>query len=129
MNDPITDMFNRIKNAEAVFKDSVELPYSDIKMRIAEILKATGFIGDCKKKGAKVSKTIKIDLKYDNHEPALSGFKRISKPGQRIYVGHQDVHTVRNGYGIAIISTSRDLMTDKKARKEKIGGELIAKVW
>jgi small subunit ribosomal protein S8 len=129
MTDPITDMFNRIKNAQAVFQESVELPYSDLKMQIAETLKEAGFILDCKKKGAKAVKAIKLDLKYEKQRPALSGFKRISKPGQRIYVSRSEVKPVRNGFGLAIISTSKGLINDKKARKERVGGELMIKVW
>ncbi|MDD5146541.1 MAG: 30S ribosomal protein S8 [Candidatus Pacebacteria bacterium] len=129
MTDPITDMFNRIKNAQAVFQESIELPYSDLKMQIAETLKESGFILDCKKKGAKAAKTIKIDLKYEKQRPVLSGFKRISKPGQRIYVSRSEVKPVKNGFGLAIISTSKGLINDKKARKEKVGGELMVEVW
>ncbi|MCX6790844.1 MAG: 30S ribosomal protein S8 [Candidatus Gribaldobacteria bacterium] len=129
MTDPITDMFNRIKNAQAVFKDSTEMPYSEVKMQIAEILKESGFIEDCKKKGVKTQKTIKVDFKYDKHQAAFSGYKRISKPGQRIYISHQEVRPVKNGYGVAIISTPKGLMSDKQARRAKVGGELMVEVW
>jgi small subunit ribosomal protein S8 len=129
MTDPITDMFNRIKNAEAVFNDSVEMPYSEVKMRIAEILKDNGFIIDCKKRGAKSSKVIKIDLKYEKQQPGILGFKRISKPGQRIYGQRHSIKRVKDGYGLAVVSTPRGLMTDQTARKAKLGGEIMIEVW
>ena len=139
MVDPITDMLNRIRNAQAVLKETVEVPFSNLKYEIAKILEKNGFIEKVEKKGKKTKKIIEITLKYlpaealakegDNKIPAISGLKRISKPGQTIYLGHRQIKRVKGGYGIAIISTSKGLMTDKEARKQKIGGEVICEIW
>jgi len=129
MVDPITDMLNRIRNAQAVLKETVEVPFSNLKYEIAKILEKNGFIEKVEKKGKKTKKIIEITLKYDNKIPAISGLKRISKPGQTIYLGHRKIKRVKGGYGIAIISTSKGLMTDKEARKQKLGGEVICEAW
>ena len=129
MTDPITDMLNRIKNAQAVFHQTVDIPFSNLKYEIAKILEKQGFVEKIEKKGKKVKKFIEITLKYDNKVPAISGLKRISKPGQRIYLPAKKIKSVRRGYGIAIISTSKGLMTDKEARKQKLGGEILCEIW
>ncbi len=129
MTDPITDMLNQIKNAEAVGKTEVFIPLSKIKSEIADILSKTGFVGEVKKTSKGKLKILKITLKYDNQVPAMEGFKRVSKPGQRIYQGYTSIKKVRGGYGIAIISTSKGLMTDKDAKLKKMGGEVICKIW
>jgi len=122
-------MLNRIRNAQAVLKETVEVPFSNFKYEIAKILEKNGFIEKVEKKGKKTKKIIEITLKYDNKIPAISGLKRISKPGQTIYLGHRKIKRVKGGYGIAIISTSKGLMTDKEARKQKLGGEVICEAW
>jgi small subunit ribosomal protein S8 len=129
MTDPITDMLNQIKNAEAVGKTEVLVPLSKIKNEIAEILSKEGFLGEVKKTTKGKIKILKITLKYDNEVPAIAGFKRVSKPGQRIYEGFSEIKKVHGGYGISIISTSKGLMTNKDARYKKIGGEVICQVW
>ncbi|MDD4989926.1 MAG: 30S ribosomal protein S8 [Candidatus Pacebacteria bacterium] len=129
MTDPITDMFNRIRNAQIVFHKTTDVPYSKLKYKIAEILKAEGFILDCKKRGKKPYQIIKIQLKYNEKVPAVSGFKRISKPGQRIYKRANDIAKVKSGYGFAVISTTQGLFIDKEARKNKLGGEVMVEVW
>ena len=132
MTDPITDMLNQIKNAQAVLKETVEIPFSNLKYEIAKILEKNSFVKKVEKKGKKTKKIIEIILKYDGKTPAISGIKRISKPGQRIYLGHHQIKRVRGGYGIIIISTSKKgegLMTDKEARKQKIGGEVLCEIW
>ena len=129
MTDPITDMLNQIKNAEAVGKTEVLVPLSKIKNEIAEILFKEGFLGEVKKTTKGQLKILKIVLKYENEVPALEGFKRVSKPGQRIYNAVSEIRKVRGGYGISIISTSKGLMTNKDARYKKIGGEVICQVW
>ncbi len=129
MTDPITDMLNQIKNAEAVGKTEVLIPLSKIKNEIANILSKEGFVGEVKKATKGKIKSLKITLKYDNEVPAIAGFKRISKPGQRIYEGFSEIKKVRGGYGISIISTSKGLMTNKDARYKKVGGEVICKIW
>lgn len=127
--DPITDMLNRIRNAQAVLHPTVDVPFSEFKYKIAKILEKKGFITEAKKRGKKTEQFINIVLKYENNIPAISGIKRISKPGQRIYLPWQEIKKVKGGYGIAIISTSKGLMTNKEARKQKVGGEVICEVW
>jgi small subunit ribosomal protein S8 len=122
-------MLNQIKNAQAVGKTEVLVPLSKIKNEIAMILSKENFIGEIKKTTREKIKALKISLKYDNGMPAISGFKRVSKPGQRIYEGFSEIKKVRGGYGISIVSTSKGLMTNSEARKQKLGGEIICKVW
>ena len=129
MTDPITDMLNQIKNAEAVAKTEVLVPLSKLKNEIAEILFKENFIGEVKKTTKGKIKSLKIVLRYNNEVPAITGFKRVSKPGQRIYQGFSEIKKVHGGYGISIISTSKGLMTNKDARYKKIGGEIICQVW
>ncbi len=130
MTDPITDMLNRIRNAQAVHHQTVDIPFSNLKYEIAKILEKEGFVEKVEKKGRRVKKIIEISLKYDENKlPFISGLKRISKPGQRIYLPAEKIKRVKSGYGIAIISTSKGLMTDKEARKNKLGGEIICEIW
>jgi small subunit ribosomal protein S8 len=126
---PIADMLNRIRNAQAVQKETVEVPFSNMNLEIAKILEKNDFVGKAEKKGKKMKKIIEIDLKYDGKTPAVSGLKIISRPGQRIYVQSKNIKIVRGGYGISIVSTSKGLMTNKEARKQKVGGELICEIW
>jgi small subunit ribosomal protein S8 len=118
-------------NAQAVAKKQATVsPCSNMKFQILEILKGEGFILDAKKKGKDPKKKILVDLKYnEDGTPALSRIKRISKLGKRVYVSVQEIKRVRSGYGISIISTSKGLMTNKEARKQKVGGEMIAEIW
>lgn len=129
MTDPITDMLNQIKSAQAVGKPEVLLPLSEIKYQIANILSKQGFVGEAKKTSKGKLKMLKINLKYDNGVPAIAGVKRVSRPGQRIYDAWHGIKKVHGGYGISIISTSKGLLTDKEARKQKIGGEIICQIW
>ncbi len=129
MTDPIADMLNRIRNAQAVLQPTVDIPFSNLKYEIAKILAKYGFVGKIEKKGKKIKKIIEITLKYDDKIPAISGLKRISKPGQRIYLPTKKIKRVRGGYGIVIVSTPRGLMADKETRKQRLGGEIICEVW
>jgi len=129
MTDPISDMLNRIRNAQAAGLSAVEIPFSEFKYEIAKILEKNKFIDKLEKKGKKTKKVIEITLKYEDKIPAISGLKRISKSGQRIYLNHRKIKKVRGGFGIAIISTSKGLMINKEARKQKLGGEIICEVW
>ena len=129
MTDPITDMFNQIKNAQSVRKTMVEIPFSKAKFEIVRILNEEGWTENFLKKVKKVQKKIKITLKYEDKIPKISNFKRISKPGRRVYKRWKDIKFVRQGFGMAIISTSKGLMGDKKARQQKLGGEVICEVW
>lgn len=127
--DPITDMLNRIRNAQAVLHPQVAVPYSDLKYEVAKLLEKNNFIAKANKIGKKEKKLIEIDLKYEDKVGVIAGLRRISKPGQRIYLPAQKIRPVKGGYGISIVSTSRGLMTDKEARKQKIGGEVLCEIW
>ena len=130
MTDPIADMLTRIRNANVMRYKEVEVPASKIKVEIARILKEEGFISDYKIKKNNVQNIISLNLKYgQNKERVITGLKRISKPGLRVYASVEELPRVLNGLGIAIVSTSKGLMTDKKARKESLGGEVLAYIW
>lgn len=130
MTDPIADMLTRIRNANTVRHEIVEIPASNIKKEVAEILKREGFIRDAEYIEDSKQGLIRIFLKYGpNNERIITGLKRISKPGLRVYTKSTDVPKVLGGLGIAIISTSQGLLTDKEARNTKIGGEVIAYIW
>ena len=127
--DPIADMLTSIRNAQAVSKETVKVPFSKLKFELAKVLEKNGFLKKVEKKGRGIKKFIEIKLKYEDKIPVISGIKKISKPGQRIYSGSKELRPVRSGYGISIISTSKGLMTNKEARKQNIGGEVICQVW
>lgn len=129
MLDPITDMLNRIRNAQAVLHPKVEFPFSNLKYEIAKTLEREGFIQKAEKRGRKEKKSIEITLRYDNDTPTIAGLKRISKQGQRIYTKAKELRPVKGGYGIAIISTPKGLMTNKEARKKGLGGEILCEIW
>ena len=129
MTDPISDMINRILNAQAVLHPTVSVPFSNFKYEIAKILEKEKFLDKIEEKGKKVKRAIEITLKYENKIPAISGLKRVSKPGQRIYAEAKEIKKIKGGYGLAIISTPKGLMTNKEARKRKLGGEIILEVW
>ena len=129
MQDPISDMLTSIRNAQAVLKPTVSFPYSNLKYEIAKILERKGFIEKLEKKGKKTNRTIEMVLKYEEKVPVISGLKRVSKPGQRIYMGYTKIRPIKDGFGMAVISTSKGLMTDKEARKQKLGGEVIFEIW
>ena len=129
MSDPITDMLNQIRNAQAVFKPEVSVPFSRLKQGIAQILVDEGFLSGVKKALKKDDRMLKINLKYNQDAPAISALKRVSKPGQKVYVQAVQIKPVKGGRGIAVISTSKGLMTNKRARKERIGGEVLCEVW
>jgi len=129
MTDPITDMLNQIRNAQAVKKPEVLVSLSKIKFEIAKILSEQNFLGEVKKAAKGKQKGLKITLKYDNGEPAIAGLRRISKPGQRIYAEVSEIKKVRGGFGISVVSTSKGLMTGGDARKNKLGGEVLLEVW
>lgn len=129
MTDPIADMLTRIRNAIAAKKDTVSMPSSKEKKAIAKILKEEGYISDFSVSGDD-KKTLTIDIKYGpNGEKVISGLRRISKPGLRVYANAENLPRVLNGLGTAIISTSHGVMTDKNAKKNHVGGEVIAYVW
>ena len=129
MNDSISDMLTRIRNANDARHDTVDVPYSKVKKAIADILVAEGFVASADTLGEGTHKTIRITLKYEGKTKVLQGLKRISKPGLRIYANVEELPRVLNGLGIAIISTSKGIMTDKEARKQNVAGEVLAYIW
>ena len=130
VTDTIADMLTRIRNVNSMGYAEVTIPASKLKIEMAKILKEEGFIKDYKVSSENVQKTIELTLKYGNKkERVITGLKRISKPGLRVYVKSDEVPKVLNGLGIAIISTSKGIMTDKEARKQNLGGEVLAYIW
>lgn len=130
MTDPIADMLTRIRNANMVGHEKVEIPGSNLKRQIAEILKREGFIRDTEFIPDNKQGIIRIFLKYGpNNERVITGLKRISKPGLRVYAKREQIPRVLGGLGIAILSTSKGVMTDKEARRSQVGGEVICYVW
>lgn len=130
ITDPIADMLTRIRNALVAKHDSVEVPLSKMKKAIADILTEEGFINGYEVVEGEVQSVMKVNLKYGpNNEKVISGIKRISKPGLRVYANSEKLPVVLNSLGIAIISTSKGIMTDKKARAAHVGGEVLAYVW
>ncbi len=128
--DSVADMLTTINNAQIVSKKQISVPYSEFKFRIAELLQKEGYILNVEKKGRVPSKKIIIDLKYkENGTPVISKIKKISKQGQRIYKTSSEIRPVKSGYGLAIISTSKGVMTNKEAKKNNVGGEIICEVW
>lgn len=128
--DPIADMLTRIRNANMVSHETVEMPSSKLKVELAKLLKEEGYIIDYSIKEVGKFNFLTIELKYDEkHKPVISNLKRISKPGLRSYCKSKNLPQVLGGLGIAIISTSKGLMTDRKARKESLGGEILCYVW
>ncbi len=130
LSDPIADMLTRIRNASAARKPTVEMPATRIKAQVAEILKREGFIVDADVAGDGATRVLRIRLKYTpEEEPVIRGIKRISRPGRRDYVGADGLPRVLNGIGVAILTTSSGLMTDREARRAKVGGEVLCHVW
>lgn len=129
ISDPIADMLTRIRNAIMARHDSVLVPASRTKLSIARILKEEGFIGDYEVLRGKPHRAIKIHLKYDNNQPAISGLERVSKPGLRVYTHTKEIPRVYGGLGIAIVSTSKGVKTGQQAWHSGIGGELLCYVW
>jgi small subunit ribosomal protein S8 len=129
MNDPISDMLTRLRNATAAGQSSLTLPYSKLKSDIAQILKKEGYIKDSELVTEDGHQAIKIQTKFVNKTSAISGLKRVSRPGLRRYVGAGEIPRVLGGMGIAVLSTSRGILTGHEARKQKIGGELLAYIW
>ena len=130
MTDPIADMLARLRNANAAYHDTVGMPSSTIKVRIAEILKQEGYIAGFTVEDAEVGKSLVLSLKFGpTRERSIAGIKRVSKPGLRVYAKKDNLPRVLGGLGIAIISTSGGLMTDKQANKRCVGGEVLAYVW
>ena len=129
LSDPIGDMIARIKNAQSRSHKKVNLPSSNFKIKIADILKNEGFIKDFKVENINNKATLLLELKYHSGNPVISAFERVSKPGRRIFSSADSLPKINNGLGIAIVSTPKGVMSDVDARKQKIGGEIICKVF
>jgi small subunit ribosomal protein S8 len=130
MTDPVADFLTRLRNANSAFHEEISLPYSKLKANIAEILKTEGYVQAVKVVDGEVGKTLQVELKYGpNRERSISGIKRVSKPGLRVYAKSTEIPRVLGGLGIAILSTSSGLLTDRQASKKGVGGEVIAYVW
>ena len=127
--DQIADMFTRIRNAQSAGKVDVAMPASNFKLSLSKLLHECGYIEEVSIFSEGNKKYLRLRLKYVDNSPAIKGIKRISSQGQRIYVGRNKIPHVKNGFGIAIISTSRGVMTDSQARKQGVGGELIGEIW
>jgi small subunit ribosomal protein S8 len=130
LSDPIADMLTRIRNANMALHPETTMPSSKLKEQVARILSEEGFIDGYKVEDARVGKQLTVKLRFDgNRQPILSGIKRVSKPGLRVYSSASDVPRVRGGIGISIVSTSDGVMTDREARRRNVGGEVLCKVW
>jgi small subunit ribosomal protein S8 len=130
MTDPIADMLTRLRNANSAYHDTVSMPYSKIKSHVAEILQQEGYIAGWRVEDAEVGKNLVVILKYGNsRERSIAGIKRVSKPGLRVYAKKDNLPKVLGGLGVAIISTSGGLLTDKQAKMRGVGGEVLAYVW
>jgi len=130
MTDPIADMLTRLRNANSAYHESVTMPYSKLKSSIAEILQREGYIANFEVEDAEVGKTLTLNLKFGpNRERSLAGLRRISKPGLRVYAKSTNLPKVLGGLGVAILSTSSGLLTDREAKDKGVGGEVLAYIW
>ena len=130
MTDPIADMLTRLRNANQAYHDDVAMPYSKLKSRVADILRSEGYIGGWRVEEAEVGSTLVLDLKFGPaRERSIAGLRRVSKPGLRVYAKSTNLPRVLGGLGVAILSTSSGLLTDRQASKQGVGGEVLAYVW
>ena len=130
MTDPIADMLTRIRNASMARHDRIDLPHSRLKQHVADVLKAEGYLGDVRVSEGEERKTLTLVLRYGrDRQSAIDGVRRVSTPGRRVYVPHDRIQRVCSGMGISILSTSRGVMTDREARRQRVGGELLCEVW
>ena len=129
VTDSIADLITRSRNAGIANHKTVDIPMTSLKFEITKILKDQGFIDDCERIEGEIQDTIKVTLRYYKRQPAINEIKRTSKPGRRLYVSASDLPRIKNGLGIAIVSTSKGVMADKQARKFNVGGEVLCSVW
>jgi small subunit ribosomal protein S8 len=130
MTDPIADMLTRIRNASMARHDRVELPHSNLKEHVAFVMKAEGYLDDVRASEGEDPKLLTLVLRYGrDRQAAIDGLRRVSTPGRRVYVRHDRIDRVCSGMGISILSTSRGVMTDREARRQRVGGELLCEVW
>ncbi|MEI7719799.1 MAG: 30S ribosomal protein S8 [bacterium] len=128
VTDPISDFIIRLQNASRTNKESVSLPFSKMKLAIAEVLKREGYLSDVEGK-SKTGNTLSVGLKYKNGKPVITGVKRISKPSRRMYMGVKELRPVKRGYGLLVLSTPAGVVTGKQAREQKVGGEALFEIW
>lgn len=126
--DPVSDMFIRIKNAQMAGHDTVSIPYSKFKHDILKALERAKYIGKVERRGKRVRKILEVELIYRDENPAISGIKLISKPSRRLYTSYKDLRSARHG-GVVLLTTPKGVMTDKEAKREKVGGQLLAEIW
>ncbi|MEZ4156421.1 MAG: 30S ribosomal protein S8 [Candidatus Paceibacterota bacterium] len=125
-----TEILTQIRNAQAAGKESVKLPFSNMNLAILELLSKRGFVGAVEKKGRMPKRVIDVALNYDeNGNGSIQGVRFVSKPSRRLYVGYKDMKSVRQGYGMAVVSTSKGIMNEQQARKEKVGGQMLFEIW
>jgi len=130
MTDPIADMLARIRNAGMAKHQELVIPASNTKLAIARVLVETGFLEDVRVEAREGRATLVVRMRYDDDgQPLVDGLKRVSRPGRRVYVGHEEIPRVRNGLGVAVISTSKGILSDRAAREASIGGEVLCEVW
>jgi small subunit ribosomal protein S8 len=130
MTDPVSDMLTRLRNAALARHERVDMPHSNLKERIAHVLKAEGYVDDVRTSEGQGPKVLTVILRYGRErQSAIDGVRRVSKPGRRVYVPFDRIPRVRSGMGVSILSTSRGVMTDREARKQRVGGELLCEVW
>jgi small subunit ribosomal protein S8 len=130
MTDPIADMLTRIRNGALARHDRVEMPHSKLKEHVADVMKSEGYLDDVRVSEGDERKTLTVLLRYGrDRDPAIDGLRRVSTPGRRVYVRHDRIERVCSGMGISILSTSRGVMTDREARRQRVGGELLCEVW
>ncbi len=129
VTDPIADLLIRVKNANQAGKSEVLMPFSKIKHNIATLLSKEGYVGDVSSRGKKTIKDLVITLKYDSDKPVINGTERVSKPSRRMYLSVREVFPVKHGKGLLVLSTPKGILTDKQARKERVGGEALFKIW
>jgi small subunit ribosomal protein S8 len=130
MTDPISDMLARIRNGSLARHDRVDMPHSNLKKHVAEVLKLEGYLDDVRESEGEGRKTLTIVLRYGKDKSsAIDGVRRVSAPGRRVYVRYDRIPRVRSGMGVSILSTSRGVMSDRQAREQKVGGELLCEIW
>ena len=129
VTDPIADFLIRIKNANLAHKDEVVMPFSKIKQELANVLVREGYVTETSRRGKRTIKDLVVTLKYNSDKPAITGTKRVSSPGRRLYMGVREIHPVKRGQGILVLSTPKGVVTDKQARRERVGGEALFQIW
>lgn len=129
VTDPIADFLIRIKNANLAHKTEVVMPFSKIKQELANVLVREGYVAETSRRGKRTIKDLVVTLKYNSDKPAITGTKRVSSPGRRLYMGVREIHPVKRGAGILVLSTPKGVVTDKQARRERVGGEALFQIW